>query len=185
MTGIKAGMGAEGFALLQHTIQSGQTTGLEAEGIEGMGLGGLPQSQQLIAETHHIGVGDVLQTQIECVRKPAAGLLAAEHTAIEHFPCFFFREPALGAHIAVAELNTAALEPHGRDHAVAIKRVVDAVPVPLHSAGAIAVEGAVEFSRNGPTRRDQFHIGEFLLNIDECAGPVAAFVAAGGGDGHR
>ena len=185
MAGIKAGMGAESLALLQHAIKMGEATGLEAERVESVGLGGFPQGQQLIAEPHHVGVRDVFQTQIEGIREPATGLLATEHTAIKHLAGLFLSQPALGAHIAIAQLNSAVVKPHGRDHAVAIERVMNAVTIPLHPARAIAVKSAVELSWNRPTHRVQHHGGEFLFHVDEGAGPVAAAVAADGGDGHR
>ena len=149
-----------------------------------MGFRRLPEGKQLIAQTHDIGVGDVLQAQIKGVSQPTTRLLAAEHTTVENLPGLLLRQPTLGAHITVAEGNAAVLKPHRRDHAVAIKGVMNAMPIPLKTSGAIAIKGALKLRRHRSTHRRQRHVGEFLLHIDEGTGPVAAVVAAGGGDSH-
>ena len=113
-------VGTEGLTLLQHTIKAGETAGLQAAGIEGMGFRRFPEGQQLIAQAHHVGVGDVLRAQIKGIGQATTGLLAAEHT-VEHLAGLLLRQPALSAHVAVAQRDAAVLKPHRRDHAVAIK----------------------------------------------------------------
>ena len=67
-----------------------------------MGFSRLPEGKQLIPQTHHVGVGDVLQTQIKGVGQPTTRLLAAEHPPVENFASLLLRQPTLGAHITVA-----------------------------------------------------------------------------------
>jgi len=49
VAGIKAGMGAEGFTRLEHPVEAAQAAGFQAVWIEGMGFGGFPEGQQVIA----------------------------------------------------------------------------------------------------------------------------------------
>ena len=177
---IEAGMGAEGFAGLEHAIQQGDAFGVEGAWVEGVGGTGLPQGQQLIAELHHMGVGDVLEPHIEGVGEQAAGLLGAEHAAIERFAGLLLGQPALGTHEAVGEVQPASFEAQGGDHAVAIKRVVHPVAATLQPTGTVAVEGAVEISRDGAFAGLQRNVAQFLAHVAEAAGPVGAVVAGGG-----
>ena len=57
--------------------------------------------------------------------------------------------------------------------------------IPLQAARTVAVEGALELRRHDPSYGGESHIGEFLVDVDEGASPVAAVVGTGGGDGHR
>ena len=184
VTWIKPRMGTEGFTLLKHTIQTRESAGLQALRIKGMGFSGLPEGQQLITQAHHIGVGDVLQPQVEGVGQPPAGLLATEHTAIQHLVRLLLRQPALRAHEAVGELHASVVETHGGDHAVAIEGVMNAMSVTLEATGTVAVKRPAEFHRHRSTNGSERHIGELLLHIDEGTGPVAAVVGAGRSDGH-
>ena len=177
---IEAGMGAEGFAGLEHAIQQGDAFGVEGLGIEGVGGTGLPQGQQLIAELHHMGVGDVLEPHIEGVGEQAAGFLGAEHAAIERLAGLLLGQPALGTHKAVGEVQPASFEAQGGDHAVAIKGVVHPVAATLQPTGTVAVEGAVEISRDGAFAGLQRNVAQFLAHVAEAAGPVGAVVAEGG-----
>ncbi len=184
MAWVKAGVGAEGLAFLEHPIEQGNAAGLEAVWIQRVGFGCLPKSQKLITKPHHIGVGDVLQPQVKSICEAATRLLAAEHAAVEHLAGLLLRQPTLGAHITVAELNAAVLEPHRGDHAVAIEGVVNPVTVALKPARAVSIKRALQVRRHQSPDRGEGHIRELLLHVDERAGPVAAVVTAGRGNGH-
>ena len=150
-----------------------------------MGLGRFPESQELVPQSNHIGVGNVLQPQVEGIGQPSAGLLTPKNTAVQHLVGLLLRQPALGANEAIGQLDASVVKPHGGDHAVAIKRVMHPLAIPLQAARTVAVEGALELRRHDPSYGGESHIGEFLVDVDEGAGPVAAVVGAGGGDGHR
>ena len=184
VTGVEAGVGAEGLTLLEHAIEPGETTGLQALRIQRMGLGRFPESEQLVAEAHHVGVGNVLQPKVKGIGQAATGLLAAEHAAIEHLAGLLLRQPALGAHETVAQADAAVLEPHRCDHAVAIEGVMHTMAIPLQPPWTIAVQGAVQLRWHGAARSGHGHIGKLLIHVRKGARPVAAVVVAGGGDGH-
>ena len=90
VAGIKTGVGTEGFTGLEHPVEPAQTAGFEAVWIKGMGFGGFPKRQEVIAQAHHTGVGDVFQAQIEGIGHHPAGLLAAKHAPVEHLAGGFF-----------------------------------------------------------------------------------------------
>ena len=152
-----------------------------------MGLGRLPEGQQLIAQAHHMGVGDVLEAQVEGIGQSAAGLLGAEHAAVEELVGHFLGLPALGAHEAIAQLRLTARKAKGGDHAVAIKGVMHPLAATLQPAGAIAVERARQLRRNGTASRRELHPIELHAHVAERTGPVSAVVGRGSSrsSGHR
>ena len=176
VAGIEAGVGAEGLIGLEHAIEQGDALGFERVGIEGMGGTGLPEGQELVAQPHHLGVGDVLEAQVEGVGDRAAGLLGAEDAAIQDLVRRLFRQPTLRAHEAVAELERAGVKAQGRDHAVAIKGVVHPVAAALEPAGAIAIEGARQLAGDRAPGGDQRHGAELHAHIAEGAGPIGPVV---------
>ena len=141
-----------------------------------MGGAGLPEGQELVAQPHHLGVGDVLEAQVKGVGDRAAGLLGAEHAAIQDLVRRLLRQPTLGAHEAVAELERSGLKAQGRDHAVAIKGVVHPVAAALEPARAIAIEGSGQLAGDRAPCGDQRHGGELHAHIAEGAGPIGAVV---------
>ena len=184
VAGIEAGVGAEGLTRLEGPAQQGEAAGFEGFGIEGVGGAGLPEGQELIAQAHHVRVGDVLEPQVECVGQRAAGLLGAEHAPAHEASGLLLRQPTLGAHEAVAQLGgAAAIEAHGADHAVAIEGVVHPAAAALQPAGAVAVKGAAQLRRDRAAGGRQGHVVELDADVAEGAGPVGAVVAAGGGGG--
>ena len=176
VAGIEAGVGAEGLIGLEHAIEQGDALGFEGVGIEGVGGTGLPEGQELVTQPHHLGVGDVLEAQVKGVGDRAAGLLGAEDTAIQDLVGLLFRQPTLGAHEAVAELERSGLKAQGRDHAVAIKGVVHPVAAALEPARAIAIEGARQLAGDRAPGGNQGHGAELHAHIAEVAGPIGAVV---------
>jgi hypothetical protein len=185
VAGIEAGMGTEGLARLEQPIQTREPAGFERVGIECVGFCRLPQGQQLIAEAHHMGVGDVLEPQVESIGHGAAGLLSAEHTAIQETIRLLLRQPALRAHKAVAQLGAAAGKAQGGDHAVAIKGVMHPVAAALQPTRTVAIERALQLRRDGAADGCDRHPIQLHAHIAEGAGPVGAVVASGGLGGGR
>ena len=62
VTRIEAGVGAEGFPRLKQTLQPREPPGFEGPGIKSVGLSCFPERQQLVAQLHHMGIGNVFKT---------------------------------------------------------------------------------------------------------------------------
>ena len=176
VTGIEAGVGAEGLIGLEHAIEQGDALGFKGVGIKGMGGAGLPEGQELVAQPHHLGVGDVFEAQVKGVGDRAAGLLGAKDAAIQNLVRRLFRQPTLRTHKAVAQVERPGVKAQGRDHAVAIKGVVHPVAAALEPARAIAIEGAGQLAGDRAPGGDQRHGGELDAHIAEGAGPIGAVV---------
>ena len=184
VAGVKARVGTERLARLEQPIQAAQATGFQGLGIQRMGLGGFPERQQLIPEPHHMGVGDVLQTQVKGICSKPPGLLGAKDTPVEEFVRLLFGVKAFRAYKAIAQLGFAALKRQGRDHPVPIEGVMYPLPTTLEPARAVAIERALELSGDRTAGgRDRNPI-ELHTNVAEGAGPIRAVVAEGRGDGH-
>ena len=178
VAGIKARVGAEGFAWLEHPIQQGQTPGLEGGWIKSVGRTGLPKGQQVVAQAHHMGIGDVLEPQVKGIGQRATGLLGAEHAAIQHLVCGLLRQPALGAHKAIREKRATFRKAQGADHAVAIEGMVNPTATALQPAGPIAIEAAAQLRGNLSTGGNQGLVLQLHLHIAKGSSPVIAVVGA-------
>lgn len=155
--------------------------GVQRLGIQCMGFSGFPQGQQLITELHHTGVGDVLQPKIKGIREQPAGLLAAEHTPVEHLASSFFGLPALGAHKPVGEAHALLAETHRCHHSIAVKGVMHPLAAAFQATRAIAIQGALQLVRHSASDRCQRHSGELLVHVAEGAGPVIPVETSGSG----
>ena len=114
-----------------------------------MGLGRLPERQQLIAEPHHMGIGDVLEAQIEGIGQDTAWLLGAKHPPIYEAPGPLLGQPTLGTHETVAQVDLTGFKSEGSDHAIAVEGVVDPEAASLKPARTIAIQGARQLFWNG------------------------------------
>ena len=186
VAGVKAGVGTEGLTLFEHPIEQGDAVGFKGVGIERMGLGRLPKGQQLVAQAHHVGVGDVLEPQVKGIGHSATGLLGAKDAAVHVFAGLLLGQPALGAHKAVAQAHRARAKAQGHDHAVAIKRVMHPLAAPLQPPGPVAVEGARELGWNHATRCRELHCLELHAHVAKGTGPVGPVVTRSnaGGSSH-
>ena len=151
VTWIEAGVGAESFSWLEQTLQPREPPRLEGAGIKGVGLGRFPERQQLVTQLHHMGVGDVLEPQIEGIGEGPSRLLSAEDPPVNEATGLLLCQPALGAHKAVGESGVPPFKPEGADHAVAIKWVMNPLATPLEPAWPIAEQSALELSRDRAT----------------------------------
>ena len=178
VAGVEARVGAEGFAGLEHPIQQGQPPGFEGGWIEGMGRTCLPKSQQVVAQAHHMGVGNVLEPQIKGIGQRATGLLGAEHAAIQHPVCGLLRQPALGAHKAIRKQCATGRKAQGADHAVAIEGMVHPTAIALQPPRAIAIEAAAQLKGNLSAGGNQGLVLELHLHIPKGSSPVITVVGA-------
>ena len=183
---VKARVGAEGFTFLEQAAQPAEAAGFQGLGIERMGLGRLPQGQQLIAQAHHVGVGDVLEPQVKGIGGGATRLLGAEHAPVKETIGLLFGQPAFGAHKPVAQHRLAVRKRKGRDHAVAVKRVVHPLATPLKPPRPVAVQGAAQLGRNRAPCGGEFDPIELNADIAKGASPVGPVITRNnaGGDGH-
>tara|TARA_X000000368_G_scaffold411445_1_gene396309 strand:- start:28 stop:513 length:486 start_codon:yes stop_codon:yes gene_type:complete len=145
-----------------------------------VGFGRLPEGEELIAQSHHMGIGNVLEAQIECIGQCTTWLLSAENAPIEKATSLLFLLPAFGAHEAVAAVGFAGTKLDRGDHAVAIKGVMHGMTIPFKPTRPVAVKTAIEFNRDTPAGHLHPLPRELLLNVAEGAGPVSPIETGGG-----
>ena len=176
VAGIESRVGTEGLVGLEHAIEQGDAFGFEGVGIEGMGGAGFPEGQELVAQPHHLGVGDVFEAKVEGVGDRAAGLLGAEDAAIQDLVRLLFGQPTLRAHEAIAELERSGVKAQGGNHAVAIKGMVHPMAAALEPARAIAIEGARQLAGDRAAASEQGHGRELHAHIAEGTRPISPVV---------
>ena len=172
----QAGMGAEGLAFLGHTIEAGQTAGLQSARIEGMGFA----ASQRPAADHQAARHWCWQCSSGADQRHWRGghrASGCRHAAIKHLAGLLLRQPTLGA-TTIAELDaqfsnrTAAIMPSP-------SRVMNTNTITSSRPGPFRY--SVPSTPPAPHHAQGWgHIRELLLHVDERAGPVASVVSQRG-----